>query len=142
MKVFVQITLAALLVTLSYCRAGGYGSDSSYGSGGYRASGYGGDAQSTIYNNLDGYNFNFGYDVKDSKYGNYQSRQESGSADPKGVTKGSYSLVEPDGSVRTVNYIADWVNGFRAIVNDKNGVTHHGYNTGYGGSSKGYGNAY
>lgn len=30
--------------------------------------------------------------------------------------KGQYSLVEPDGSVRTVDYTADPVNGFNAIV--------------------------
>lgn len=29
---------------------------------------------------------------------------------------GSYSLVEPDGSVRTVLYTADPVNGFNAVV--------------------------
>ncbi|GAB6023989.1 hypothetical protein CHUAL_008715 [Chamberlinius hualienensis] len=141
MKVSIQVTLVTLLVTVSYCAAGGYGSGGSYGggAGGYGGGGYGGGAQSNIYNNLDGYNFNYGYDVKDPKYGNYQSRQESGSADPKGVTKGSYSLVEPDGSVRTVNYEADWVNGFRATVSDKNGVTQHGYNTGYGGGYDGYG---
>ncbi|GAB6026292.1 hypothetical protein CHUAL_012499 [Chamberlinius hualienensis] len=150
MKTAIQLTLVTLLALTSYCNAGGY-SSGGHGGGRYGAGagGYGGDAQSSIYNNLDGYNYNFGYDVKDPKYGNYQSRQESGSADPKGVTKGSYSLVEPDGSVRTVNYVADWVNGFRATVNDKNGVTQHGYNSGYGGgdggyggSSKGYGGGY
>lgn len=30
--------------------------------------------------------------------------------------KGQYSLVEPDGSVRTVDYTADPVHGFNAIV--------------------------
>lgn len=32
------------------------------------------------------------------------------------VVKGSYSLVEPDGSVRVVDYAADDVNGFNAVV--------------------------
>lgn len=32
------------------------------------------------------------------------------------VVKGSYSLVEPDGSVRVVDYVADDVNGFNAVV--------------------------
>lgn len=95
---------------------------------------------------LQGYNFNFGYNVEDPYYNNYQSRYESGSADPKGQVTGSYSVVDPDGSLRTVNYIADWVNGFRATVKDKNGVTQHGYNSGggdggYGGGSGGYGGA-
>jgi hypothetical protein len=30
--------------------------------------------------------------------------------------KGQYSLVEPDGSIRTVDYTADPVNGFNAVV--------------------------
>lgn len=30
--------------------------------------------------------------------------------------KGSYSLIEPDGSRRTVNYYSDPVNGFNAVV--------------------------
>lgn len=29
---------------------------------------------------------------------------------------GQYSLVEPDGSVRTVDYVADDHNGFNAVV--------------------------
>lgn len=32
------------------------------------------------------------------------------------VVKGSYSLVEPDGSIRVVDYSADDVNGFNAVV--------------------------
>lgn len=32
------------------------------------------------------------------------------------VVKGQYSLVEPDGSVRTVDYTADPINGFNAVV--------------------------
>lgn len=32
------------------------------------------------------------------------------------VNLGSYSLIEPDGSVRTVIYTADPLNGFNAIV--------------------------
>ncbi|GAB6023996.1 hypothetical protein CHUAL_008722 [Chamberlinius hualienensis] len=152
--------VVAALIPVNYCKPGGYGSGSGTyggsGSGTYSGSGsgaYGGsysrpkssaaDALKSLYNNQNGYNYNFGYDVKDYVYGNQQSRHESGSADPKGVTKGSYSLVEPDGSVRTVNYEADWVNGFRATVSDKNGVTQHGYGggsyDGYGGSSKGNG---
>ncbi|GAB6023992.1 hypothetical protein CHUAL_008718 [Chamberlinius hualienensis] len=115
---------------------GGHGSGSGAYGGGYSGpKSSAADALKSLYNNQNGYNYNFGYDVKDYVYGNQQSRHESGSADPKGVTKGSYSLVEPDGSVRTVNYEADWVNGFRATVSDKNGVTQHGYNTGYDGGS-------
>ncbi|GAB6024113.1 hypothetical protein CHUAL_008823 [Chamberlinius hualienensis] len=133
---FTVLTVAVSLVQLINCRPGGY----EYNGGGGSYTGPKSNAQDalkSLYNNQYGYNYNFGYDVKDYVYGNQQSRHESGSADPKGVTKGSYSLVEPDGSVRTVNYEADWVNGFRATVSDKNGVTQHGYNTGYGGGSDG-----
>ncbi|GAB6023995.1 hypothetical protein CHUAL_008721 [Chamberlinius hualienensis] len=170
MKGIAVLACCLVVVTFTLptqCTPGGYGSNSGsgyasvgsggayggHGSGSYGGSGsgaYGGgysgpkssavDALKSLYNNQNGYNYNFGYDVKDYVYGNQQSRHESGSADPKGVTKGSYSLVEPDGSVRTVNYEADWVNGFRATVSDKNGVTQHGYNTGYGsGNDGGYG---
>lgn len=33
-----------------------------------------------------------------------------------GVVKGHYSILEPDGSIRTVDYTADAKNGFKAIV--------------------------
>lgn len=39
---------------------------------------------------------------------------------------GQYSLVEPDGSVRTVDYTADSVNGFNAVVS-KSGPTVHAH---------------
>lgn len=32
------------------------------------------------------------------------------------MVKGEYSLVEPDGNVRTVKYYADWETGFHAEV--------------------------
>lgn len=35
---------------------------------------------------------------------------------PLSITAGQYSLVEPDGSVRTVDYTADPINGFNAVV--------------------------
>lgn len=37
---------------------------------------------------------------------------------------GQYSLVEPDGSIRTVDYTADPINGFNAVVS-KSGPTVH-----------------
>ena len=42
------------------------------------------------------------------------------------VVTGEYSLVEPDGSTRTVSYTADSVHGFRAVVK-KGGISHHPY---------------
>ncbi|GAB6024003.1 hypothetical protein CHUAL_008729 [Chamberlinius hualienensis] len=139
--------LVSSLVTLCNCVPSQYVGQNveSYGSYGIGAA-YNGpkssaaDAIKSSYNDQYGYNYNFGYDVKDYVYGNHQSRHESGSSDPKGVTRGSYSVVEPDGSVRTVNYEADWINGFRATVSDKNGVTQHGYNSGYGSGDARYGN--
>lgn len=41
------------------------------------------------------------------------------------MVKGQYSLVEPDGSVRTVDYEANDISGFNAIVS-KNGLSIHG----------------
>lgn len=41
-----------------------------------------------------------------------------------GVVKGQYSLVEPDGSVRTVDYTADDVNGFNAVVSKSAPTVH------------------
>lgn len=37
---------------------------------------------------------------------------------------GQYSLVEPDGSVRTVNYVADWETGFHADVRNSKDNQH------------------
>lgn len=41
-----------------------------------------------------------------------------------GVVKGQYSLVEPDGSVRTVDYTADDVHGFNAVVSKSAPTVH------------------
>lgn len=41
------------------------------------------------------------------------------------LSLGQYSLVEPDGSLRTVDYAADDINGFNAIVS-KSGLSLHG----------------
>ncbi|XP_049948121.1 cuticle protein 18.6-like [Schistocerca serialis cubense] len=38
------------------------------------------------------------------------------------VVQGSYSLAEPDGSIRTVDYTADPVNGFNAVVHKEAGA--------------------
>lgn len=40
------------------------------------------------------------------------------------IHSGQYSLVEPDGSIRTVDYTADSINGFNAVVT-KSGPTVH-----------------
>ena len=57
--------------------------------------------------------YSYAYDIQDALTGDSKSQQESRSGD---VVQGSYSLVEPDGTVRTVDYTADPVNGFNAVV--------------------------
>ncbi|KAJ8918330.1 hypothetical protein NQ315_008023 [Exocentrus adspersus] len=55
----------------------------------------------------------FRYGVSDPHTGDVKAQQESRDGD---VVKGQYSLVEPDGSIRVVDYVADPVNGFNAVV--------------------------
>ncbi|XP_022906634.1 larval cuticle protein A3A-like [Onthophagus taurus] len=63
--------------------------------------------------------YNFAYDVQDHKTGDVKNQQESRDGD---VVRGAYSLIEPDGSKRTVEYTADPKNGFQAIVNRQHGA--------------------
>jgi outer membrane biosynthesis protein TonB len=51
--------------------------------------------------------------VKDDEFTNYQNRKESRTG---GVIKGSYSVVDSDGFIRTVSYTADPKEGFKAEV--------------------------
>jgi len=55
----------------------------------------------------------FAYTVQDSLTGDSKTQEESRDG---GVVKGSYSLIEPDGTRRNVNYYADPINGFNAVV--------------------------
>ncbi|KAJ8731858.1 hypothetical protein PYW08_014588 [Mythimna loreyi] len=55
----------------------------------------------------------FNYGVADHTTGDVKSQHETRDGD---VVKGQYSLVEPDGSIRTVDYTADPVHGFNAVV--------------------------
>ncbi|KAG8235852.1 hypothetical protein J437_LFUL013935 [Ladona fulva] len=81
--------------------------------------------------NIDGENFlirrndhpryAFEYSVNDPHTGDIKHQHEQRDGD---VVTGSYSLVEPDGSVRTVDYAADWASGFHATVR-KSGPTVH-----------------
>lgn len=57
--------------------------------------------------------YSFGYGVHDESTGDSKSQQESRDGD---FVKGSYSLNEPDGTKRIVDYTADPVNGFNAVV--------------------------
>lgn len=57
--------------------------------------------------------YSFAYDVQDSLTGDFKNQQETRNGD---VVQGSYSLLEADGSRRIVEYTADPVNGFNAVV--------------------------
>lgn len=58
--------------------------------------------------------------MSDPHTGDQKEQREERDGD---VVKGEYSVVEPDGSVRTVNYVADWETGFHATVS-KNAPNH------------------
>ncbi|KAK9745567.1 Insect cuticle protein [Popillia japonica] len=57
--------------------------------------------------------YSYAYDIQDGLTGDNKQQQESRDGD---VVQGSYSLVEPDGTRRVVQYQADPVNGFNAVV--------------------------
>ncbi|EFA00093.1 hypothetical protein TcasGA2_TC002908 [Tribolium castaneum] len=57
--------------------------------------------------------YQFGFDVNDDLYTNYQNRKEQREG---GKITGSYSVVDPDGFVRTVTYHTDPKEGFKAEV--------------------------
>ena len=57
--------------------------------------------------------YNFGYSIADTLTGDSKTREESRDGD---VVRGSYSVADPDGRIRTVTYTADAVNGFQAKV--------------------------
>ncbi|CAK1545707.1 unnamed protein product [Leptosia nina] len=57
--------------------------------------------------------YSFAYDVQDGHSGDSKSQHETRDGD---VVQGSYSVVDPDGHKRTVEYTADPHNGFNAVV--------------------------
>lgn len=59
--------------------------------------------------------------MSDPHTGDHKSQHEVRDGD---VVKGSYSLAEPDGTIRTVHYTADDHNGFNAVV-EKSGHAVH-----------------
>lgn len=58
--------------------------------------------------------YHFEYGVKDVHTHDIKSQHEV--SDGHGNVKGSYRLVEPDGSTRVVEYTADHEHGFNAVV--------------------------
>ncbi|XP_055373401.1 cuticle protein 7 [Condylostylus longicornis] len=57
--------------------------------------------------------YSFKYGVNDHHTGDSKHAEETL---VNGVVHGSYSLAEPDGTVRKVTYTADKINGFNAVV--------------------------
>lgn len=64
--------------------------------------------------------YSFEYSVADHHTGDAKSQHETRDGD---VVKGSYTLIEPDGSKRTVEYTADDHHGFNAVVHKE--PNHH-----------------
>ncbi|XP_063922403.1 cuticle protein 19-like [Zophobas morio] len=65
--------------------------------------------------------YQFNYGVQDGHTGDQKTQSEIRDGD---VVKGSYSLVEPDGTIRTVTYTADDHNGFNAVVSRAGHAVH------------------
>lgn len=61
-------------------------------------------------------NYNFAYEVNDPHTGDFKRQQETRR---DGIVQGQYSLLQPDGVTRTVEYRADDVNGFNAVVSNQ-----------------------
>jgi len=83
--------------------------------------------------------YKYNYGVADKLTGDQKNAVEVRDG---GVTKGSYSLVQPDGVLRTVNYIVTPHGGFQAQVVNKGVAGHpavYGVGKGIGGVGLGLG---
>ncbi|CAB3387589.1 Hypothetical predicted protein [Cloeon dipterum] len=65
--------------------------------------------------------YSFNYGVNDPHTGDHKSQSETRDGD---YVKGQYSLLEADGTTRTVDYTADPVNGFNAHVTRSGHAVH------------------
>ncbi|GBP55706.1 Cuticle protein 19 [Eumeta japonica] len=127
MAAFHAMVLVAVCsaVSAGYIGHSGYGGQVGYagygGQGGY--GGYGGYAgEGEGHGDYYAYpKYSFDYSVKDPHTGDHKTQWESRDGD---VVKGAYSLAEPDGTTRIVEYTADKHNGFNAIVK-RVGHAHH-----------------
>ncbi|XP_034946006.1 larval cuticle protein A1A-like isoform X2 [Chelonus insularis] len=68
--------------------------------------------------------YSYGYSVADGLTGDNKAQHETRNGD---VVQGSYSLVEPDGTRRTVSYAADSINGFNAVVRKNPNINVHAH---------------
>lgn len=57
--------------------------------------------------------YSFNYAVNDPSTGDNKAQWEARNGD---VVRGAYTLVEPDGNIRLVEYTADSLHGFNAVV--------------------------
>lgn len=57
--------------------------------------------------------YKFGYSVSDALTGDYKTQDEQRDGE---LVRGRYTVVDPDNTLRTVDYTADPVNGFNAVV--------------------------
>ncbi|XP_026272313.2 uncharacterized protein LOC113202343 [Frankliniella occidentalis] len=65
--------------------------------------------------------YEYAYDIHDEVTGDIHSQHESRDGD---VVHGSYSLLDPDGTRRTVEYTADAQHGFNAVVHREPAAGH------------------
>ncbi|XP_046392102.1 adult-specific cuticular protein ACP-20-like [Ischnura elegans] len=65
--------------------------------------------------------YHYEYAVEDKHTGDVHSHHEERDGD---ITKGYYSLHEPDGTVRTVKYTVDKHSGFNAVVERSGHAVH------------------
>jgi hypothetical protein len=65
------------------------------------------------------YYISYAYSVADALTGDNKEQHETRDGD---VVTGSYSLIEADGTRRTVDYTADPINGFNAVVHKEAAV--------------------
>jgi len=61
--------------------------------------------------------YQFGLEVNDDEFTNYQNRVET--QDENGVVQGQYSFVGPNGIRYTTKYTADPVNGYQAVTTEE-----------------------
>ncbi|XP_046398964.1 larval cuticle protein A3A-like [Ischnura elegans] len=57
--------------------------------------------------------YTYSYDISDSQTGDSKGQTETRAGD---VVKGKYSVLEPDGALRTVYYVATPEKGFQAVI--------------------------
>ncbi|XP_028141203.2 cuticle protein-like [Diabrotica virgifera virgifera] len=73
--------------------------------------------------------YEFNYGVQDGHTGDHKTQHEVRDGD---VVKGSYTVAEPDGTLRTVHYTADDHNGFNAVVEKSGHPVHPAPSYGHG----------